>query len=288
MFGERRRRLADAMEWRGDWPLEAPWIRHAVGALPRHRFAPDRVYHCVGRLYVPVDRWTQPDRWADVVYSGPDDPTVVQVADGRPVLTLASPAAVVAMLAALAPEPGEHLLELGTGCGWNAALLSWRTGPGNVVSVEPDPRLADQARRRLDGISAEVAVETGDREAGWPDSAPYDGVIATSPAERIPWAWVAQTRPGGRIVVPWGLHGHLVLLVAEDGRSASGHVRPRPQTSTPCDDHLRRHPAGGVEETQGLDGADGIGITVTADKQTVWLRDEDNVLDVSTSRGDRP
>jgi SAM-dependent methyltransferase len=105
---------------------------------------------------------------------------------------------------------------LGTGTGWNAALLAWRAGAGRVVSVEVDEGLVAAARERVDG------VVVGDGAAGWPEGAPFDRVIATYAVNEVPWPWVAQTRPGGRIVTPWGRLGHVALTVAEDGRSASG------------------------------------------------------------------
>nr|WP_269078182.1 protein-L-isoaspartate O-methyltransferase [Streptomyces sp. YIM 121038] len=134
-------------------------------------------------------------------------------------------AVVVDMLDSLLLEPGHRVLELGTGCGWNAALLSWRTGPHRTVSVETDPELARTARRALERAGAAVAVEAADGTGGWPPGALYDRMIATYAVERIPWAWVAQTRPGGRIVAPWGHLGHVALTVAEDGQSAAGWVQ---------------------------------------------------------------
>ncbi|MFF3459580.1 protein-L-isoaspartate O-methyltransferase [Streptomyces sp. NPDC002730] len=117
------------------------------------------------------------------------------------------------------------MFELGTGTGWNAALLALRAGPGQVTSVEVDPRLAGAAGLRLDAVDARVRVKVGDGTAGWPPYAPYDRVISTYAVDRIPWSWVAQTRPGGRIVTPWGRLGHVALTVAEDGRSATGWIQ---------------------------------------------------------------
>ncbi|MFI2027753.1 protein-L-isoaspartate O-methyltransferase [Streptomyces buecherae] len=102
----------------------------------------------------------------------------------------------------------------------NAALLARRAS--RVVSVESDPLLADQARTRLAEVDADVVVVTGDGDAGWPDEEPYDRVMATYAVERVPWGWVAQSRPGGRIVTPWGRVGLVALTAAADGQSASG------------------------------------------------------------------
>ncbi|MCM2387808.1 methyltransferase domain-containing protein [Streptomyces albipurpureus] len=219
------RALAQSLEERGAWPARSPWLRAANSALPRHQFAPNLLWAWDGHGYVPIDRDDDADRWAAEVYAGPDDAAVTQVTDGVPSSSLSCPSVVFDMLDCLEPEPGERVLELGTGTGWNAALLSWRAGPDQVTSVEADPSLAAAARTRLEQAGARVKVETGDGTAGWPGGAPYDRVISTFAVDRVPYAWVAGTRPGGRIVTPWGRLGHLALTVATDGRSASGRVR---------------------------------------------------------------
>ncbi len=216
------RRLAAAMDRRGDWPTRSPWIRQAVDALPRHLFAADRLWQWDGYAWAPVDRGSDAERWAALVYAGPDDPAVTQVTDDRPSSSLSCQAVVADMLDSLLLEPGHQVLELGTGTGWNAALLAWRAGPGRVTSVEADPELAETAAARLAEAGAKVDVRVGDGAAGWPPGAPFDRVIATYAVERVPWAWVEQTRPGGRIVTPWGRLGHVALTVAADGRSADG------------------------------------------------------------------
>ncbi|MFC9222343.1 methyltransferase domain-containing protein [Streptomyces hygroscopicus] len=220
-----RAALDAAMDQRGAWPDRAPWIRQAVGAVPRHRFAPDQLWHWDGRAYVPVGRGADPERWAVEVYGSPDTAAVTQISDGLPSSSLSCQAVVVDMLDSLLVEPGQRVLELGTGTGWNAALLSHRAGPGQVVSVEVDAELVAAAAERLTTAGANVAVHLGDGSTGWPMGAPYDRVISTYAVDRVPWAWIEQTRPGGRIVTPWGRLGHVALTVADDGRSASGWVQ---------------------------------------------------------------
>jgi protein-L-isoaspartate(D-aspartate) O-methyltransferase len=224
---ERCAHLAGAMAQRGLWPERSPWIRRAVEALPRHRFAPDRLWHWDGTagVYVPVDRAADPERWAAEVYAGPDTPAVTQITDGLASSSLSCPAVVVDMLDSLLLEPGQRVLELGTGTGWNAALLAHRAGPDRVTSVEVDPHLAAAARERLAAAGARVEVRVGDGTAGWPQGGPYDRLIATYAVEEVPWAWVEQTRPGGRIVTPWGRLGHIALTAAADGRSATGWIQ---------------------------------------------------------------
>ncbi|MFJ5819360.1 methyltransferase domain-containing protein [Streptomyces sp. NPDC093108] len=166
-----------------------------------------------------------PDGWAAVVYPGPYDATVTQVEGGVPMSSLSCEAIVADMLDSLLLDPGHRVLELGTGAGRNAALVAARTGPGLVTSVEVGEGLAELARERIKAARADVAVVVADGAKGWPAGAPYDRVISTYAVERIPWAWVEQTRPGGRIVTPWGRLGHVALTVAEDGRSATGWVQ---------------------------------------------------------------
>jgi hypothetical protein len=84
-----------------------------------------------------------------------------------------------------------------------------------VVSIEIDPVVAQQARANLAKVDRGVSVITTDGVAGYPPGGPYDRVIATCSVETVPWAWIAQTRPGGVIVTPWGppmANDHLLRL----------------------------------------------------------------------------
>jgi protein-L-isoaspartate O-methyltransferase len=145
-FSEQRGRLAAAMERRGAWPSRSPWIRQAIEAVPRHDFAPPLLWHWDGHTYQPVDREADAGRWAQEVYGGPDEAAVTQLGDGRPTSSLSCQGVVVDMLDPLLLDPGHRVLELGTGTGWNTALLARRAGPDLVTSVEVDAALAGQAR----------------------------------------------------------------------------------------------------------------------------------------------
>lgn len=216
-----RKHLADAMEQRGDWPARSPWIRDAITALPRDRFAPERLYDWDGHTYQTVDRSADPERWAELLYVDQDTAAITQVTDGLPSSSISCQGVVADMLDSLLLEPGQRVLELGTGSGWNSALLEARTGPGAVTSIEVDQSLVDGAHSQLPGVD----VQLGDGSRGWPAAAPYDRVISTYAVDRIPWAWVEQTAPGGRIVTPWGHLGHVALTVASGGQSATGWVQ---------------------------------------------------------------
>ncbi|MBV9010671.1 MAG: methyltransferase domain-containing protein [Pseudonocardiales bacterium] len=219
--GQLRRQMVDAVladEFVAGWRAAvAPW-QPSLLAVPRHEFLPDTVWvtnHEDGGspAYVPLDREQGPDRWLRLAYAA-DDGVVTQVDDGCPAgpggrgslpsSSASGPVIVAVMLAALDVREGHRVLEVGTGAGYNAALLAHRLGAGQVISIEIDPEIATHARKALSeaGFGA-VTVATGEGALGYPPGAPYDRVIVTAACNRVSYAWVQQTRPGGRIVVPW-------------------------------------------------------------------------------------
>ncbi|MDL4776113.1 methyltransferase domain-containing protein [Actinomadura xylanilytica] len=207
----------------------APDWRTAFEAVPRHRFVPDTVWVEDGDRLVPVDRADDETAWLERCYA--NDFVITQVDDGVPagpgrtgreITSSASrPDVVALMLAALEIEPGMSVLEIGTGTGWNAALLAERLGSDNVTSVEVDLEVADRARAVLWNAGYKLTVAAGDGALGYPSSAPFDRVIATVAADRVPYAWASQTRPGGRVLVPWTTDFHngalLSFEVSRDG-----------------------------------------------------------------------
>ncbi|WP_236654788.1 protein-L-isoaspartate O-methyltransferase [Streptacidiphilus anmyonensis] len=219
-----RKRTDAAMAERGAWPERSAWLREACAALPRDRFAPERLWRWDGHAYVAVDRTADPARWAGVLFAGLDAAAVTQVTAGLPSSSLSAPAVVVDMMDALQLEPGHRVWDVGTGQGWTCALAAWRAGPGLVVSTETDPRLAASAQERLDrlGVRAEVHVGDGTRQAPGPGR--FERIHVTYAVERVPMRWLARTKPGGRIVYPWGRLGHVALTVEPGAASASGPV----------------------------------------------------------------
>ncbi|ANY05578.1 methyltransferase domain-containing protein [Pseudonocardia sp. HH130630-07] len=182
--------------------------------VPRTAFLPDTIWiRGESGSFTAVHRDTDPDAWHAAAVA--DAPVITQVDLGAvepgatgsfPSSSCSRPGIVADMLLALDTQPGDRVLEIGTGTGWNAALLAHRVGPGgHVTTIEVDPALADGARRALTAAGYAPTVVTGDGTAGVPDHAPYDRVIATAAIrEVVPPAWPAQLRPGGRLVTPWG------------------------------------------------------------------------------------
>lgn len=127
---------------------------------------------------------------------------------GVAISSVSQPSIVALMLEQAAIRPGDHVLEIGSG-GYNAALLRELAGPdGSVTTVDIDSEVADRARALLDQAGYDdVRVVHTDGEYGVPEDAPYDRIVVTVTAWDVPWAWVDQLRPGGRIVVPLRVRG---------------------------------------------------------------------------------
>lgn len=194
--------------------------RPAFTATPRELFIPDRaLWVRGGEVKTPIDRAVDLDTWMRAVYS--NDFIITQIDDGTTdgdgdyTSSASMPSIMLVMLNALDVHQGHRVLEIGTGTGYNAALLAHRVGADNVVSIEIDPDIAEQARTNLASVDRRVRVITGDGAAGYPPGGRYDRIIATCSVATVPWAWVAQTQPGGVIVTPWGpsmANDHLLRL----------------------------------------------------------------------------
>lgn len=223
---ELRHRLVADLEARGQ--LTADW-RGSFLEVPRDAFIPDTVWWHDRELdsrynLMPLCRSRHPRRWIELAYT--NDFVITQVNDGQPagpegrgdsVTSVASmPTIMAIMLAHLEAHPDHSVLEIGTGTGYNAALLAHRLGADAVTTIEINTELADRARTALmDAGLGDVAVITGDGAQGYPPRAPYDRVISTAAVQRVPYPWVAQTRAGGRIVTPWATdyeNGSLLAL----------------------------------------------------------------------------
>jgi protein-L-isoaspartate(D-aspartate) O-methyltransferase len=114
--------------------------------------------------------------------------------------TISQPYIVALICQALELEGGEHVLDVGTGSGYQAAVLAELAG--DVVSVERIPELAAQARRNLEAAGYDVDVRVGDGSLGCPDRAPYDAIAVAATAPDVPQPLYDQLVTGGRLVLP--------------------------------------------------------------------------------------
>ena len=143
--------------------------------------------------------------------------------------TISQPYIVALMTDLLDPEPDHVVLEIGTGSGYQAAVLAALVK--RVYSIEIIPELAETAERRLARLGFEnVAVKTGDGYFGWPEAGPFDGIIVTAVGPDIPPALVEQLKPGGRMVLPVGTQytaqNLTVVTRRADGGTDSEQVLP--------------------------------------------------------------
>ncbi len=136
----------------------------------------------------------------------------------------------VGMLELLSVVDGHRVLEIGTGTGYNAALLSHRLGAGNVTSIDLDPSLVAAARARLASLGYRPHLVVGNGAAGVPERAPYDSIIATCAVPAIPLAWITQLTEGGTILTDLRgeVSGALILLRKTSPDTVSGRFLARP------------------------------------------------------------
>ena len=225
------------------------WIA-AVRAIPRHALVP--VFY---EQDPTTGEWLRRDAtdpvYHDRVYANRALCTMIGEESGSwgtAVVGLSStstPGLMTRMLEALDIRDGHDVLEIGTGTGYNAALLTHRLGERRVFSVDIERDLVDSARDRLAALGYRPTLVTADGAHGLPEHAPYDRIIATCSVPTVPWAWVEQTHIGGLILTDLKLSihaGNLVRLRRGPDR-AEGHFDPtwagfmplRP--GTPKDDH---------------------------------------------------
>jgi len=164
--------VAGQLESRG---IGDRWVLDAMRDVPRHLFVPA---HHHSRAYA-------------------DQP--LPIGRGQ---TISQPYIVALMTELAEVRPGDRVLEIGTGSGYQAAVLAAITD--EVYSIEIIPELAAEAGARLAAAGYEVEVRAGDGYLGWPEAAPFDAILVTAAAPRVPQPLLDQLAEGGRLVIPVG------------------------------------------------------------------------------------
>jgi len=219
------RRLADALRDNGDLCSQA-W-HAAITAVPRHLLVPRAFEQDNTGSWTQFDTADAPER----VYSPETLITALENvgAHQQPISSSTKPDLMVRMLETLDVHDGHRVLEIGTGTGYNAALVAHRLGDSQVFSVDVDPDLVDVARRRLAAAGFLPTLAAVDGAAGLPEHAPYDRIIATCSVPAVPWAWAEQLAPDGAILVDLKIAhsaGNLVHL-QHTGDRLEGHFTSR-------------------------------------------------------------
>ncbi|MEE9615155.1 MAG: protein-L-isoaspartate(D-aspartate) O-methyltransferase, partial [Thermodesulfobacteriota bacterium] len=172
--------------------IKQPEVLHAMGAVPRHLF---------------VEEGLESQAYADFP---------LPIGEGQ---TISQPFIVAYMTEALKLKGTEKVLEVGTGSGYQCAVLALVAE--RVFSIERISTLASRARRLLDELHCtNVVIEVGDGTLGLPREAPFDGIIVTAGSPEIPETYVEQLAPGGRLIIPVG--GEFVQELVRVTRTAKG------------------------------------------------------------------
>jgi protein-L-isoaspartate(D-aspartate) O-methyltransferase len=179
--------------------ISAPAVLEALAAVPRHRFIPEAL---APRAY-------------------DDSPLPIGYDQ-----TISQPYVVAFMTEAAALTPDAKVLDIGTGSGYQAAVLAEIVG--RVYSIEIVPELAERSRRLLADLGYDnVEVRTGDGYRGWPDEAPFDAIVVAAAPDHVPPALVEQLAVGARLVIPVGRFAQEILIVTKtEGGSTTEAVLP--------------------------------------------------------------
>lgn len=172
MYESERQELADSLSMKG---IHDIYVLKAIGEVERHKFVPEPlIMHAYKDAALPIGF-------------------------GQ---TISQPYTVAFMTQALKVQPGDKVLEIGTGSGYQAAIL-YQMGI-KVYSIERQLEILHQTQKLFDRIGVRVYTKYGDGTIGWEEFAPYDGIIVTAGSPTVPPSLKKQLGPGGRLVIPVG------------------------------------------------------------------------------------
>ncbi|MDX9710292.1 MAG: protein-L-isoaspartate(D-aspartate) O-methyltransferase [Trichloromonas sp.] len=194
---ERQRMVETQLAARG---IEDPLTLKAMAEVPRHRF---------------VDKERRSAAYLD---------TPLPIGHGQ---TISQPYMVAFMTEIIRPRPGQKILEIGTGSGYQAAVLA--ACGAEVYSIEIVPPLAERSTELLSELGYKVVTRAGDGFFGWPEAAPFDAVVVTAAAEFIPPPLIDQLKEGGLMVIPVGTPFQvqtLMLVEKSAGKTRSRSLMP--------------------------------------------------------------
>ena len=188
------------------------FIRGVMGKVERHRFIPPQNQH---------------EAHLD---------TALAIGHGQ---TISQPTVVAHMTEAIKPQPEDRVLEIGTGCGYQTAILAQIVK--EVYTIEILEPLANQSRALLEELNYNnIQFRTGDGFSGWPEAAPFDKIIVTAAPPKIPEPLLDQLKPGGRMTIPVGVLSQKLLLIEKTPEGLSESiifpVRFVPMTGTAQDE----------------------------------------------------
>ena len=212
-----RARLVDQLN--ADGFLHQDWWRDAFRAVPRETFVDQ--FTVMDQEGTRTQHDLKRDREAALATVYSDAVLLTQLdGDGIPTSSSTAPSLMALMLEHLEARPGHHVLEVGTGTGYNSALLSHALGDDNVTTIDVDRYLTDTASAALAEAGYRPTVVCGNGANGVPERAPFDRIIATCGVDRVPAAWLGQLAPGGAILV--NVSKGIALLSKQPDGSVSG------------------------------------------------------------------
>lgn len=194
-FERRRHRMVEQQIRRRG--VRNPQVLAAMERVPRHRFVPENLWDCAY------------------------DDSPLSIGEGQ---TISQPYMVALMTETVAPDPGDRVLEVGTGSGYQTAILAELVR--EVYSIERIPALAERAERLLARLGYEnVSIRVGDGSQGLREEAPFNGILVTAGSPEVPAPLVEQLEMGGRLVIPIGDAYHQTLTTVCRGEEGIRKVK---------------------------------------------------------------